>query len=134
ELTQAVIRSGVGISTPSIMLLSNSKKLLLIVLSALTWDCLTRTELITYCAFSFSHRETLRLLIASKSTTDFFQSHSYICFARKPCSPICTSCSFSCSKERLRISVNFVFAIAAQRYGNFFCECNVFSKQPAETK
>src|SRR5690606_1636012 len=115
ELTQAVIRPGVGIRTPSITFPSYSVKLLLIVLSELTCDARIVTARISKLLFSVSRSALLKFVMWSKSVHDLTHNHSYTCFARNPCSPIAVSLSFKSDKLKLLISINLLCCTTMQR-------------------
>src|SRR6202000_164065 len=74
--TQAVIRSGAGIKTPSIRCASCKIKEFFIVLSALNCELLIFTLLIIKFSASLVRSSFEILLISSKEMHDFSHSHS----------------------------------------------------------
>src|SRR5882762_6375231 len=87
EDTHAVILFSAGINTDSTINPSYSFTAFLIVPSTLRCMLSTWIWLITKCCLRRSRVEIERLVIWSKSLTDFFQSHSWTCCARKALSP-----------------------------------------------
>ena len=101
------MRSRVGINTPSMRFLSNNSKLDLIVRSEL----ICASAVVTICKENFSESHSRVVFgifpIASKLRADFFQIHSYTCFARNAGSPAASISAFSWSKLRFRIATFF---------------------------